>query len=216
MDRSYAVFGLGEFGRSVCHELMELGADVLAVDRNEAQTTAIADDVTMAVAIDCLNEMAYEKLGLNNMDGVVVSMSGNLGASIMAIMAAKDAGVPLVIAKASDDTQRTIFQKVGANRVVIPERDGAVRAARNLLAKNFLDYIELSDKISIVEINVKREWLNQRLADLNLRSRYGLNVIAVRRDGELLTDIGPDATFIMGDTILVVTDKQDLGLERGK
>ena len=132
------------------------------------------------------------------------------------IMAAKDAGVPLVIAKASDDTQRTIFQKVGANRVVIPERDGAVRAARNLLAKNFLDYIELSDKISIVEINVKREWLNQRLADLNLRSRYGLNVIAVRRDGELLTDIGPDATFIMGDTILVVTDKQDLGLERGK
>ena len=86
----------------------------------------------------------------------------------------------------------------------------------NLLAKNFLDYIELSDKISIVEINVKREWLNQRLADLNLRSRYGLNVIAVRRDGEMLTDIGPDATFIMGDTILVVTDKQDLWLERGK
>ncbi len=212
MDRSYAVFGLGEFGRSVSYELMEIGADVLAVDKNENKITAIADDVTMAISIDALNEMAYEKLGLNNMDGVVVSMSGNLSASIMAIIAAKDAGVPLVIAKASDDTQRTIFKKVGADRVVIPERDGAVRTAHNLVAKNFLDYIELSDKISIIEINVKDEWLHKPLAELDLRSKYSLNVIAIRRNNDLQTDIGPNLTFDKGDTILVVTDKHDLGL----
>ena len=187
MDKSYAVFGLGEFGRSVSYELMEIGADVLAIDKNENKITAIADDVTMAISIDALNEMAYEKLGLNNMDGVVVSMSG-------------------------DDTQRTIFKKVGADRVVIPERDGAVRTAHNLVAKNFLDYIELSDKISIIEINVKDEWLHKPLAELDLRSKYGLNVIAIRRNNDLQTDIGPNLTFDKGDTILVVTDKHDLGL----
>src|SRR5699024_7462295 len=112
MDRSYAVIGLGEFGRSVSYELMEIGADVLAVDKNENKITAIADEVNMAIAIDALNEIGYEKLRLKIMDGVVVSMSGNLSSSNIAIIAAKDAGVPLVIAKASDDTQRTIFKKV--------------------------------------------------------------------------------------------------------
>ena len=96
--------------------------------------------------------------------------------------------------------------------MVIPERDGAVRTAHNLVAKNFLDYIELSDKISIIEINVKDEWLHKPLAELDLRSKSCLNVIAIRRNNDLQTDIAPNLTFDKGDTILVVTDKHDLGL----
>ncbi len=210
MKRSYAVFGLGEFGRSISRELFKMGADVLACDVDEMRTAAIADEVTTALVFNALDENAYKEIGLSYMDAVIVAMTGSLDASILAIMAAKDAGVPSVIAKAADDLQKNIFEKVGATKIVLPERDGGIRLARNILAGNFLDYIELSDKIRLVESKVQQEWVGKTLKDLNLRGKYNLNVIAINRDNDMITSIDPNLVFCENDTVLVITDSRHL------
>lgn len=155
--KSYAVFGLGEFGRSVALELMAAGADVMVLDKDEDRIMDIADQVTLAMEIDATEMHSFEKLGLSNMDAVVVAMTGCLDACLMAILAAKEAGVPFVLAKSQNSTQTAIFERIGADKIVIPEHDGGVRVARNLMAGNFVDFIELSRRIRMVEMPVKEE-----------------------------------------------------------
>ena len=192
--KSYAVFGLGEFGRSVALELMAAGADVMVLDKDEDRIMDIADQVTLAMEIDATEMHSFEKLGLSNMDAVVVAMTGCLDACLMAILAAKEAGVPFVLAKSQNSTQTAIFERIGADKIVIPEHDGGVRVARNLMAGNFVDFIELSRRIRMVE--------------LSLRQRHKVNVIAFRRNGELDTDIDPKMLLQKGDNILITIDKK--------
>lgn len=206
--KSYAVFGLGEFGRSVALELMVAGADVMVLDKDEDRIMDIADQVTLAMEIDATEMHSFEKLGLSNMDAVVVAMTGCLDACLMAILAAKEAGVPFVLAKSQNSTQTAIFERMGADKIVIPEHDGGVRVARNLMAGNFVDFIELSRRIRMVEMPVKEEWVGKNLVELSLRQRHKINVIAFRRNGELDTDIDPKMLLQKGDNILITIDKK--------
>ena len=206
--KSYAVFGLGEFGRSVALELMAAGADVMVLDKDEDRIMDIADQVTLAMEIDATEMHSFEKLGLSNMDAVVVAMTGCLDACLMAILAAKEAGVPFVLAKSQNSTQTAIFERIGADKIVIPEHDGGVRVARNLMAGNFVDFIELSRRIRMVEMPVKEEWVRKNLVELSLRQRHKVNVIAFRRNGELDTDIDPKMLLQKGDNILITIDKK--------
>ena len=205
MRKSYAVFGLGEFGKSVALELSKMGADVLVCDMDESKVAAISDKVTGAVMMDALDESAYSRLGISNMDGVIVSMTGNMDASIFAILKAKEAGVPLVLAKAANATQELIFKKIGADRVVIPERDGGIRIARSALSGNYLDYIELYDKMKMIELNVEENWIGHSLQELKMREKRGINVIAVNRSGKVITDIRPDFKLLKGDKIIGIS-----------
>ena len=209
--KSYAVFGLGEFGRSVAEELMAAGADVLAIDKDEDLVSDIAPDVTMAVQVDATELHAFDSLGLSNMDGVIVTITSCLEASIMAIMAAKEAGVPFILAKSRNSTMSEIFERIGADKIVTPERDGGIRVARNIVNGNFIDFIELSKSVRMVEINVKEEWIGRNLKELSLRQKHKLNVVALRRDGELTTDVNPDQPFCKGDSVLVMIDKKYIG-----
>ena len=206
--KSYAVFGLGEFGRSVALELMAAGADVMVLDKDEDRIMDIADQVTLAMEIDATEMHSFEKLGLSNMDAVVVAMTGCLDACLMAILAAKEAGVPFVLAKSQNSTQTAIFERIGADKIVIPEHDGGVRVARNLMAGNFVDFIELSRRIRLVEMPVKEELVGKNLVELSLRQRHKVNVIAFRRNGELDTDIDPKMLLQKGDNILITIDKK--------
>lgn len=206
--KSYAVFGLGEFGRSVAVELAAAGAEVMVLDKDEEQISDIADKVTLAMQIDASEMHALETLGLSNMDGVIVAMTGCLDACIMAILAAKEAGVPFVIAKSQSATQTTIFQRIGADKIVTPEHDGGVRLARNIIAGNFLDFFELSNRLRMVELAVKKEWVGKNLKQLSLRKTHKINVIAIRQNGELTTDIDPDAPLREEDTVLIIIDKK--------
>lgn len=191
-SKSYAVFGLGEFGRSVAEELMAAGADVLAIDKDEDLVSDIAPSVTMAVQVDATELHAFDSLGLSNMDGVIVTITSCLEASIMAIMAAKEAGVPFILAKSRNATMSEIFERIGADKIVTPERDGGIRVARNIVNGNFIDFIELSSTVRMVEITVKDEWIGKNLIQLSLRQKHKLNVVALRRGGELTTDINPE------------------------
>lgn len=208
--RSYAVFGLGEFGRSVALELAASGADVMVLDKSEEKISDIADKVTLAMQIDAIDIRSFEELGLSNMDGVIVAMTGCLDACIMAILAAKEAGVPFIIAKSISSTQTIIFEKIGADKIVTPEYDGGVRVARNIMAGNFLDFFELSNSLRMVELAIKAEWAGKNLKELSLRQKLGINVVALRHNGELTTDIDPDEPLREEDAILVIVDKKNI------
>ena len=165
----------------------------------------------MAVQVDATELHAFDSLGLSNMDGVIVTITSCLEASIMAIMAAKEAGVPFILAKSRNSTMSEIFERIGADKIVTPERDGGIRVARNIVNGNFIDFIELSKSVRMVEINVKEEWIGRNLKELSLRQKHKLNVVALRRDGELTTDVNPDQPFCKGDSVLVMIDKKYIG-----
>lgn len=209
-NKSYAVFGLGEFGKSVALELMNAGADVMALDKDEDAVTDIAQYVTLALQVDAAEAHSYAHLGLSNMDGVIVAMTENLEACIMAILESKKSGVPFVLAKSRNKTQSIIFEKIGADKTVTPEHDGGVRIARNIVSGNFLDFFELSKNARMVEIIVKPEWVGKSLKELALRQKHKINVVAIRKKGEITTEIDPVEPLCEGDTMLIIADIRSL------
>ncbi len=213
--KSFAVLGLGKFGRSAVEELVRAGADVMAVDNDEEKVKRIAEIAAYAMQADVRDSEAMQELGLSNMDGVIVAMTGSLDASIMATIMAKEAGVPYVLAKAQDEIHENILKRVGADRVIIPERESAARVARNMISGNFLDFIELSDRIRMVELAVKPDWIGFCLRELDLRKKYALNVMAVRLGDELIINVDPDEKLTQEMTLLITIDKKDLARLHG-
>ncbi len=210
MNKSFAVLGMGKFGLSVAHELYEAGADVLAVDRNKERLQSVAQYATYAVAADIEDAEAVDSLGLSNMDGVVIAVTENLNASILATIYAKEAGVPYVIAKAKDETHIKILKKLGADMTVLPEYESGIRIARHLVTGNILNFVELSADIRMVEISIREEWAGHSLKELDLRKREHINVIAIRKRGEISTDLDPDQPLERESSMLITVDKKVL------
>lgn len=202
--KSFAVIGLGSFGANVAIQLSKLGAYVLAIDQDEDKIQDIKDDVTCAKRIDVTDINAMANQGLSNMDGIIIAIGSNLEASVMAAIIAKEANVPSVVAKASSDIHSKILVKLGVDRIIIPEKESANRLAKSLLSDNFKDFIELSSKISMMEITVKPEWVGKNLKQLDLRQKYEVNVIAMRKDNEIIANINPDEPLSKDVTLLVI------------
>lgn len=192
MSRSYAVFGLGHYGQSVARELAASGADVLAVDINESIVNALAADIPLCKCADVTDSDVIRQLDIGNFDTVIIAMADNLEAGVMATMLCKEAGVRTVIAKCSSDMHRRILLRVGADRVVFPEREAGSRLAQNLLSAGFVDMIELSRDLSIVEVDVQPGWVGKNLIELNLRRRYEINVVAVRKGSDVKVNVDPE------------------------
>lgn len=210
--KSFAVFGLGKFGESVAMELAAAGAEVLALDIDEEKVHEVASFVTCAMKVDVCDVETMESLGLSNMDGVIIAITGNLDASIMATLICKEAGVPYVLAKTGDQIHATILKKVGADKVIVPEKESGLRVARNLIAGNFKEFIELSDRVRMIEIAVKPEWIGKTLRELNLRQKSRINVIGIRDKNDLILNFDPDTPIDKNFSFIVVLDKKDLSI----
>ncbi len=210
--QSFAVIGLGKFGSHVAMELAAAGASVLAVDINEERVADIAEYVTYAVRADVCDSKAIQSLGISNMDAVIVAITGSLDASIMATILAKEAGVKLVIAKAKEEMHSKILKKTGADRVIIPERESGIRVAHNILAGNFLEFIEISQRVRMVEVEIKPEWVGKTLRELKLRNKYQVNVIALKEsmDSDVMMNIDPDMKLKEGMSLWLVVDKNNV------
>ncbi|MBQ9135417.1 MAG: TrkA family potassium uptake protein [Lachnospiraceae bacterium] len=210
--QSFAVIGLGKFGSHVAMELAAAGASVLAVDINEERVADIAEHVTYAVRADVCDSKAIQSLGISNMDAVIVAITGSLDASIMATILAKEAGVKLVIAKAKEEMHAKILKKTGADRVIIPERESGIRVAHNILAGNFLEFIEISQRVRMVEVEIKPEWVGKTLRELKLRNKYQVNVIALKEsmDSDVMMNIDPDMKLKEGMSLWLVVDKNNV------
>lgn len=203
INRTYAVFGLGRYGRAIAKELVNNGAEVLAVDVDEDVVNAASLEIPFCKCADITDAEVIEQLGIGNIDVVVIATANNLEASVLATMLCKEAGVKTVIAKCSDEMQRKILLKVGADQVMFPESESGTRLARNLISSGFMDIIDLSDDVSMVELTVRPEWAGQNLLQLNLRRKYGINVVAVCRGENVDINIDPERP-LQADTKLIV------------
>ncbi len=210
MKKSIAVLGLGKYGKSISENLYRMGADVLAVDNDEEVISEFAEKCTSAVCANLTHEDEVTALGLKNMDIVVVAMGRNLAASILSIAVAKEQGVPLVVAKSSSDRMSAILLKVGADKILDPEGEGGLRSAKILLSSSFKDFFRLDDNMYMIEMEPKKEWIGKNLIDLGLRKAWNLNVVAVRKRGELWHFVDPKEPFSEDSLLLIVMEKKHM------
>ena len=210
MQKNYAVFGLGRYGTAVAQELAAAGAEVLAVDRNQGLVNSAAATIPLVKCADITDPEVFELLGISNMDVVIVAMGNHLEESVMAVMLCKEAGVPIVIAKCANETHGRILQKVGADQTIIPEQESGFRLAKNLLSSGFVDVMELTDKVSLIELDVRQEWQGKSLADLNLRKKYGINVVALRSGEDIAVALDPSAPLEQNQKLVIIADTDKL------
>jgi len=208
--KQFVVIGLGRFGASVAKTLFKLGHDVLAVDTSEERIHDIAESVTHAIQADVTDEENMKSLGINNFDVAVIGIGADMQDSIMITLLAKEIGVKYVIAKANTELHAKILYKIGADKVVFPERDTGVRVAHDIVGSNILDYIELSSEYSLAEIMAPHEWHNKTLEQLNMRAKYGINVVAIKRQDNI--DIAPNSEYkiIKGDIVVAIGKYKNL------
>ncbi|MBO5408826.1 MAG: TrkA family potassium uptake protein [Clostridia bacterium] len=208
--KSYAVFGLGRYGKAVVKELLDNGASVLAVDCNQKTVDALAEEIPLVKCADVTDFNVLKQLGISEIDVVVIAMAENFEASVMTTLLCKEQGVEMVIVKCANEAHRTILQKLGADEVVVPESESGIRLAKNLLSSGFLDIADISENISVLELPVKKEWVGKTLAELELRKTYNMNVIAIKTNG--ITDIsfGPDTVLGADTQMIVIADKNTL------
>lgn len=214
INKSYAVFGLGRYGRAAAEELVKSGADVLAVDVDKQLVDAAAETIPMCKCADVTDSAVIRQLGISNVDVVIISMASSLEASVMATMLCKEAGVGTIIVKCSSEIHQKVLSKVGADKVVLPEWESGTRLAKNLLSSGFVDIIELSENVSLVEIEVRSEWAGKSLMELNLRKKYSINVVAIRQNGEVCIDIDPQTPLDKTMKLIIMADTHKISKMR--
>lgn len=210
IKQSYAVFGLGRYGCSVATELVKNGAEVLAVDIDEELVNEMSSIIPYCKCADITEPEVIKNLGIANIDVAIIAMATNLEASVMATMLCKEVGVKTVIAKCSNEMNYKILSKVGADRVVLPEIESGTRLAKNLLSSGFIDMIELSKDVSIIELDVKPEWEGKNLLELNLRKKYSINVMAVVDQDNISVNIDPQLKLERPMKLIVIANTAKL------
>lgn len=210
INKSYAVFGLGRYGRAVVSELLNNGVTVLAVDSNKSVVDELAGEIPICKCADITEQAVIKQLGISNVDVVVISMAKNFEASVMATMLCKEAGVEKVIVKCASEAHYKILKKIGADEVVVPEHDSGIRLAKNLLCSGFLDIADISDDISILEIDVKSEWIGKTLRELELRKKYNINVIALKENENINISFNPDIILSNNMKMIVVANQREI------
>ena len=208
--KSYAVFGLGRYGLAVAEELVNNGAEVLAVDTNQGRVNSAIQKIPLCKCGDITDIEVLRQLGIANIDVVIVAMANSFEASVMSVMLCKELGVKTVIAKCANETHKQILLKVGADKVVFPESESGVRLAKNLLSSGFVDVIELSNDVSLIELDVSDEWVGKTLVELNLRKKYAINVVAIRCGSDLQISVDPNMKLSKNMQLVVIMNKSKL------
>lgn len=210
MKKSFLVIGLGSFGQSVATTLYSLGHEVLGIDMNEDIVQMISNNVTYAVEGDCRDESILRSLGVRNFDVAVVTIGQDMESSILITVTLKDLGVEYVVAKARNAIHAKILSKVGADKVIFPERDMGYRVAHSLSDSNFVDFLELSDNYSVVEINCPQIWIGKRICEMDIRGKYGLNILAIKNGNDINISPDPQDVFTEKDVLIVIGANDDL------
>lgn len=208
MEKTYAVFGLGRYGIAVARELARNGMEVIAVDTDERIVNAAADELPICKCADITDPEVIRQLGIANVDVVIIAMANNLEASVMAVTLCKEIGVKTVIAKSANEMHQKILTRVGADKVVFPENESGIRLAKNLLSSGFVDMVSLAKNVSMIELDVKPEWVEKSLIELNLRKKYSINVVAVRTGDMVSVDIDPHAPLKEDDKLIVIANTE--------
>lgn len=202
--KQFAVIGLGRFGSSVATALARMGCQVLAIDSDAEKVEAIMDEVTHAIQADARDEEALKAAGIRNVDVAIVAIGENVEANILVTLIVKELGVKCVVAKALNDLHAKVLAKIGADKIVFPERDMGIRVARTLAAGNVLEHIDLSPDYSIVEIAASRRLAGKTLGQLNLRAKHGVMVVAIKHGDNIVVAPGAEDVVREGDILVLI------------
>lgn len=208
--KNFAVIGLGRFGGSICKALSEEGLEVLAMDLNEDRVNEYVQIASHAVIGDSTDETVLKNLGMRNFDHVIVAIGENIQASILTTIMLKELGVKLLTAKAQNDYHEKLLKKIGADRVVHPERDMGKRIAHKIVTNNVIDYLELSDEHGLIEVEANGYLENQSLLDLDIRARYQINIVAIKRGKEVIISPLADEQIQKDDILIVIGAMKDI------
>ena len=209
-DKIFGVIGLGRFGYHVAKTLAQGGAEVIACDSDEEKVRQIADLVSMAFVLDATDEKALKESGIVNADTVVVSIGENIEASILIVVQLKELGVKEVIAKAANPMHGKILERLGVDRIIYPERDMAIRLAHSLLMGQFIEEIPIGDQFSIFEIKAFEALFGKTLRELDLRRRFGVSVLAIKRQDSMLVNPSGEEKILEGDILVVLGTTEQL------
>lgn len=214
--KQFVIFGLGRFGISLATTLSEAGYEVMVVDKCEESVQEIAPFVTHAVQADAADMDTLKSLGIRNFDVAIVAIGKDIQSSIMTTLLLKELGIPYVVAKASSEIHERVLRKIGADRIILPEQEMGIRIANNLISGNILDHIQLSSEYSIIEMGILPEWRGKSIIEVDPRGAYGINIIAVQRNGSI--DISPSPNYILEqeDTLVVVGSNKQIQILEAK
>ena len=210
--RQYAVIGMGRFGTSVAMTLVKAGQEVLVVDSDEERIQKVAEFFTHAVVLDTTEEAPLAAVGIRNFDMVVVAIGHDVQASVLTTLLLKEMGVKHIVAKAANVLHGKMLDKVGADQVVFPERDMGQRIAHNLMSTNIIDYFEVAPDLGIIEVDVRGDLVGKSLFESNLREKYSITVIAIRRNGKISLSPSPGEKLMESDRLILVGD--NIGIQR--
>ena len=210
MRKRYAVIGLGRFGASVAKILTEMGQYVLAVDSDEHRVDALAPILSRVVKADATDPMALKALRIGEFDEVIVAIGDNVEASVITVLNVRDCGVKSLTAKAQDDAHGRVLERIGVDRVVYPQRDMGARVAHNLSAGGVIDFVRLSEQYGMAELVVSQALVGQTLQELDMPSKYGLNVMAIKRGKRLIVSPRADERVASEDLLVVIGDAQGI------
>ena len=208
--KSYAVIGMGLFGSQIAMELYKKGANVMAIDTNASLIEKYAGNVTKAVVADAKKRDVLRKLGVDKCDCAIVALTSDLASSVLITMNLKALGIKQIICKSKDDTDKEVLETLGATNIVIPEKMSAERLSVKLLKPNVMDYIELSDNCGIVEIQAPQAWINHSIIDLNIRAKFGVNVIGIKKGSQMNVSFDGKTLLEEGDVLVLVGDNKNL------
>jgi trk system potassium uptake protein TrkA len=203
-DKQFAVIGIGRFGESLIKELIQMGHDVLAIDVDEDRVNYAADFASHAVQADTMDVQALKTLGIRNFDAVIVAIGDNMQSNILTTIVLKELGVKKVISKAKNAMHGKVLEKIGADIVIYPERDVAIKLARSLVSQNFVEQINLSPDYSIIEIFTPQLFVNKNLTQINLRKKLQVTVLAIRRGDNIIVAPGPEENMRQGDILVAL------------
>lgn len=208
--KQFAVIGLGRFGSSVALTLMSEGYEVLGVDRDEEIINDMAESLTHAVVADTTDEDVLNSIGIRNIDCAIVAIGNDIQASIMTALILKDMGVKMVVAKALTQLHGKVLERMGVDKVIYPERDMGVRVANQLISPNLLDYIELPNDITIVELSAPKRIDGRSLKDLDLRAKYGCSVVAINKKNGVIVAPTADDVIEENDILVIIGNNQQI------
>lgn len=208
--KQFIVAGLGRFGSSLATTLTNKGHNVLAIDKNKERVQKLSNLVTHAVEADISNKSEITNLGISNFDVAIVCIGNDIQVKVLATIIFRELGVPYIVAKAEDKLQGNVLTKVGADKVVYPERDMGMKIANNLMSPNVFDYIELSSNYSIMELPVSDFMVDQTLSNMNFRSKYNVNVVAIKRDNNINLSPGAEDHLQKDDSLIIIGRNEDI------
>ncbi len=208
--KQFLVIGMGRFGFSVATCLYKAGYDVLAIDRDIEKIEEISNDVTHALAFDATDEKSLSSINIEDYDTAIIAIGGSIQESLLVTLMVKELGVNEIICKGQGELHGKLLRKIGASRVILPEKDMGIRLANNLKFQSLFDYIEISKGSSIAEFTAPKEWVDKTIGEIDIRAKHGVTLIGIKssRNSEIYVNINAE-TVINENDLLVLVGRDD-------